>query len=140
MLVQASYTAVSYTATEYLHLVELICPDFSRDVIVEAAVLAAQAASGPVGAPKDTNVTKYKIPAANFLACLKVCFLYLEFIELSRRAIRLASTKFPAPCFLEKTTNNLICKVNSVEERDALTKALVDALTTALADAPQQYA
>ncbi|KAJ3183052.1 hypothetical protein HDU87_007474 [Geranomyces variabilis] len=145
-------TAVSYTAAEYQHLVELICSDFPRDLTARAAEIAAAHGSSALG--RDYGV-KIDIPV--FVECLKSCFLYLgsvycplnrslarlttgglEFIELTRRTIKLASAKLPVPHFLEQPPDTIGCQVQTPEERLSLKTAIVEALNAALINVPHR--
>ncbi|KAI8593723.1 hypothetical protein BDZ88DRAFT_503447 [Geranomyces variabilis] len=127
-------TAVSYTAVEYQHLVELICPDFSRDLTTRAAQIAAAQASIAPG--RDYGV-KIDIPV--FVKCLKACFLFLEFIELTGRTMKLASAKFPVSHFLEQPPETVGCQAQSPEERLSLKTAILEALDAALVNVPPRY-
>ncbi|KAJ3019923.1 hypothetical protein HKX48_001567 [Thoreauomyces humboldtii] len=130
-------TAASYTATEYHHLVELICPDFPRDVILQAAELAVRLDGGvstSLGTPQSVSSSNQKMPTVAFVGSLRICFFYTEFVAFSRSVILSEIAKASPSPFLDADAADELVVLMSIPERQALGDSLREALAKVSTD------
>ncbi|KND04091.1 uncharacterized protein SPPG_01532 [Spizellomyces punctatus DAOM BR117] len=120
----------SYTATEYHHLVELICPDFPYDVIARAMDIAE--CRGKVSVTYDDNgLAKPKLPGSMFIPCLRICFSYLEFFELSHHALREGFAKAYSQTCNSELQAGCTAPEESGDEKE-ITKTVSETLSNAI--------